>query len=291
MATVNLGNIKFNWKGAYNNSTAYVVDDVVSSSGSSYICILASTGNAPTNTTYWQQMSAAGANGTNGTDLTTTLTTQGDLVYRDGSGLAKLGAGTSGQVLQTGGSGANPSWGTVSSDYVKLGETDVGSGSAVARVDFTNIFTSTYDNYKIFASNINCDSGAPAVALRYMNGGAYHSSSHYQTVINSSYASGSTLAESYAKDWSADKSRIIDFGLSSADAMSSSFELTILNPLSSTQETTAHAIFTTNQSSYAYLQGGTSSFSLNSTASYNGISIFPTSNNFDKGIFKIYGIK
>ena len=31
MATVTLGNIKFNWKGPYNNATAYVVDDVVSS--------------------------------------------------------------------------------------------------------------------------------------------------------------------------------------------------------------------------------------------------------------------
>ena len=46
MATVNLGAIRFNWKGAYNNGTAYVVDDVVSSGGNSYICILASTGNA-----------------------------------------------------------------------------------------------------------------------------------------------------------------------------------------------------------------------------------------------------
>ena len=110
MATVNLGNIKFNWKGAYNASTAYVVDDVVSSSGSSYICILASTGNAPTNTTYWQQMSAAG---TDGTDLSTTLTTQGDILYRDGSGLARLAAGTSGQALITNGTGANPSWGSV----------------------------------------------------------------------------------------------------------------------------------------------------------------------------------
>ena len=90
MATVTLGNVKFNWKGPYNNSTAYVVDDVVSSGGSSYVCILASTGNAVSNGTYWQQMSAAG---TNGTDLTSTLTTQGDLVYRDGSGLQRLGAG------------------------------------------------------------------------------------------------------------------------------------------------------------------------------------------------------
>ena len=109
MATVNLGNIKLNWKGAYNSSTAYIVDDVVSYNGSSYVCILASTGNLPTVTTYWNQMSAAGSDGT---DLTSTLTTQGDIVYRDGSGLARLGAGTSGQVLQTGGSGANPSWTT-----------------------------------------------------------------------------------------------------------------------------------------------------------------------------------
>ena len=112
MATVTLGNIKFNWKGPYNNSTAYVVDDVVSSGGSSYVCILASTGNAVSNGTYWQQMSAAG---TNGTDLTTTLTTQGDIVYRDGSGLQRLAAGTAGQFLKTGGTGANPSWGSVTS--------------------------------------------------------------------------------------------------------------------------------------------------------------------------------
>lgn len=108
MATITLGNIKFNWKGAWNSGTAYVVDDVVSLSGSSYVCIQAGTNQNPsTATAYWEQMSSAG---TDGTDLTTTLTAQGDIVYRDGSGLAKLGAGTSGQLLQTGGTGANPSW-------------------------------------------------------------------------------------------------------------------------------------------------------------------------------------
>jgi hypothetical protein len=107
MATINLGNIKFNWKGTYNAGTAYAVDDVVSYNGSSYVCILASTGNLPTNTTYWNVMSEAG---TDGTDLTSTLTTQGDILYRDGSGLARLGAGTSGQFLKTQGTGANPVW-------------------------------------------------------------------------------------------------------------------------------------------------------------------------------------
>jgi len=119
MATINLGSIKFNWKGTYGGGTPYVVDDVVEYNGSSYICIQASTGNLPTDTAYFEQMSSAGTNGTDGTDLTTTLTTQGDLVYRDGSGLQRLGAGTSGQVLQTGGTGANPSWTDIAGGTVK----------------------------------------------------------------------------------------------------------------------------------------------------------------------------
>jgi len=108
MATVNIGSLKFNWKGAYNGSTAYAIDDVTEYNGSSYICILASTGNLPTNTTYFQPMATKG---TDGTDLTSTLTTQGDILYRDASGLQRLGAGTNGQALITGGAGANPSWG------------------------------------------------------------------------------------------------------------------------------------------------------------------------------------
>ena len=38
---------------AYNGATPYVVGDMVSYGGSNYYCILASTGNVPTNTTYW----------------------------------------------------------------------------------------------------------------------------------------------------------------------------------------------------------------------------------------------
>ena len=57
MATVNLGSIKFKWKGTYAGGTAYTIDDVVSYNGSSYICIQASTGNLPTDTAYFEQMS------------------------------------------------------------------------------------------------------------------------------------------------------------------------------------------------------------------------------------------
>tara|TARA_B100001057_G_scaffold387026_1_gene394103 strand:- start:483 stop:1358 length:876 start_codon:yes stop_codon:yes gene_type:complete len=126
MATVTLGNIKLNWKGAYNAGTAYAIDDVVSYNGSSYVAKTATTGNLPTVTANWDIMSQAGTNGTNGTDLTSTLTTQGDIVYRDGSGLARLGYGTAGQVLKTGGSGANPSWGNVTSSILQMKSVSTG---------------------------------------------------------------------------------------------------------------------------------------------------------------------
>ena len=107
MSTLNLGKIRFNWTGAYNNSTAYVANDVVSSGGNSYICILASTGNAVSNATYWSLMAQAG---TNGTDLTSTLTTQGDILYRDGSGLQRLAKGTASQQLAMNSGATAPEW-------------------------------------------------------------------------------------------------------------------------------------------------------------------------------------
>ena len=49
MATLNLGRIKPVFRGAYAGGTAYVVDDIVTSGGETFICILASTGNATSN--------------------------------------------------------------------------------------------------------------------------------------------------------------------------------------------------------------------------------------------------
>ena len=153
MATINLGRIKPVFRGAYDGATAYVVDDIVTVGAAgvveTFICILASTGNATSDTTYWTKLAAKGGDvtqltthgdliirdaagvarlpaGTSGQVLKTqgtsgdpvwgddgaeTITTQGDVLYRDGSGLARLGAGSSGQVLVTGGASANPTWG------------------------------------------------------------------------------------------------------------------------------------------------------------------------------------
>ena len=57
------GAIGMNWLGAYAGGTSYVPTDGVSYNGSSYICILASTGNVPTNGTYWNLVALKGTDG------------------------------------------------------------------------------------------------------------------------------------------------------------------------------------------------------------------------------------
>tara|TARA_B110000438_G_scaffold11450_1_gene11348 strand:+ start:2848 stop:3699 length:852 start_codon:yes stop_codon:yes gene_type:complete len=148
MATVNLGAIKFNWKGAYNSGTAYVVDDVVSSGGNSYICVASSIGNAVSDTAYWAVMAQAG---TNGTDLTSTLTAQGDVLYRDGSGLQRLAKGTAGQALKMNSGATAPEWGTDQGGAWNLIGTGTASNSA--SLDITGL-SATYTTYALIMSNI-----------------------------------------------------------------------------------------------------------------------------------------
>ena len=68
-ATVDLGNIKFNWKGPWTNSTAYVVNDTVFSSPHGYVCITAHTSHASdanlatSDSAYWNQMTAGSTTG------------------------------------------------------------------------------------------------------------------------------------------------------------------------------------------------------------------------------------
>jgi len=161
MATLNLGRIKPVFRGAYSGSTAYVVDDIVTSGGSSYICIQAhGAGTQAVNqTAYWTQMAAGG------TDVGTTITTQGDILYRDGSGLARLPAGTAGQALLSGGAGANPSWGSSG----KIG--------AIAHTLYKDAFSSAVQNQWTEITNYNCTitptkAGSTILAMGHISTGS-----------------------------------------------------------------------------------------------------------------------
>ena len=117
MATIDLGKIKLVWRGTYAGGTAYTVDDVVqhTDSGltSSFICTTNSTGNAPsTGGSVHSSWAYLAKGGVAGTDVGTTLTTQGDILYRAGSGLQRLAKGTAAQVLKMNSAANAPEWGT-----------------------------------------------------------------------------------------------------------------------------------------------------------------------------------
>ena len=204
MATINLGSIKFNWKGAFNNSTAYAVDDVVSASGNSYVCIQASQGNAVGNATaYWNIMSSVGAAGAEGG--TSTLTTQGDLLYRDGSGLQRLAKGTASKVLAMNSAANAPEWQTAASgEMVKL-STGSFSNVGTLTIDGTSKWgaNNTYSMHKLVFYNFDPVQSSN-LQLRQTNNGSVVSASIYSSVLmqrNCSNTNPSNISQNEDSFW------------------------------------------------------------------------------------------
>jgi hypothetical protein len=98
VATINIANLTFTHKGNYDGSTAYVKNDVVfyATNGNAYIAKQNTTGNAPTNGTYWSQF-AAGSGGIWNAGLS--LGSAGQAVKVNAAGNA-LEFGTAGGVIQ-----------------------------------------------------------------------------------------------------------------------------------------------------------------------------------------------
>jgi len=145
---IDLGKLRFDFKGAYAGGTTYERNDVVIYNGSAYVYKNASAtaGNVPTNTTYWDKMSqginiAGGDSGklltNNGTDYqwtatpeVTTLTTVADLTVGD-QAFVGSGAGAFAATLTN----AKAVIKTSATDYAQVAFQNVGD-TADASTDF-----------------------------------------------------------------------------------------------------------------------------------------------------------
>ena len=112
MATIDLGKIKQVFRGTYNNSTAYVPDDLVvftdGSVTSTYICTTATTGNNPSSGGTAHANWAFVAKG----QATSPTTTRGDLIVRGVSADERLAIGTAGKALKVNASANGLEYGT-----------------------------------------------------------------------------------------------------------------------------------------------------------------------------------
>lgn len=86
MATIDIGKIKPVFKGTYDNSTAYVLDDIVYYNGSSYVAKTSTTGNLPTDNTKWNLL-ASGSGGIWDSSLSIGSASQKLRVNSGGTGL------------------------------------------------------------------------------------------------------------------------------------------------------------------------------------------------------------
>ena len=144
MAIINLGSLKLNWTGAYNSSTSYAVDDIATANGNSYVCIQAHSNQAVGNATaYWNIMSSAGTNGTNGD---TFGLANNEIAFKTNAGaLDGIAIGTAGQALKVN-SGANGyEFGAVAGG--KVGQITSFTQRAVQSVTSYAAFTNPIPNF------------------------------------------------------------------------------------------------------------------------------------------------
>jgi hypothetical protein len=175
----------FNIHGAWSSITAYAVNDVVSLSGSSYVCILANTNQTPPNATYWTLLASIGATGSTGAtgpgyggssttsllianSVTKVFTTQAGLAYQVGNyvrassaangnnfmeGLVSAYAGTSLSIAVTkiGGTGTFADW-----NFSVSGIPGSGNGDMLAANNLSDVASkiTSIDNLSVKGADI-----------------------------------------------------------------------------------------------------------------------------------------
>ena len=288
MATLNLGRIKPVFRDAWSNSTAYVVDDIVTDSNETFICILGHTNYATSNATYWKKLAAKG---TDGTDLTSTITTQGDILFRDGSGLQRLAKGTAAQTLKMNSGATAPEWTTVaaaSADVVKIATVD-GTGSS-GILDFQNCFSATYEKYLILA-NLFVDASSNQTYMQFGNSAnnATFRTANYNWTGSMWYRSGSGSGGGGSGGWGQNQIAQNETHNDSA-TLGTNHQMWVMNPFDSATDTTFYYFWGCRD---AYVRTSNIHGYNSSTESHSGFKYFLSSsaNYRTQSKVTVYGYK
>jgi hypothetical protein len=127
--------------------------------------------------------------------------------YNNGGAIARLGAGTAGQVLQTGGAGANPSWSTLSSDVVRLSTIENQLATAID----LDLYSTTYNNY-LHIVRMEQYNTAERVQIKIRQSGSTINNSNYR------YTWGGSQINSGATNKANGNQKLLDLGLTQAEA-------------------------------------------------------------------------
>ena len=287
MATIDLGKIKFNWRGTYAGGTAYVPDDVVyymdGSVGSSYMCVANTTGNAPSSggTVHasWEYLAKGQAS--------SPTTTQGDLIIRGASADQRLAIGTAGQALKVNASANGLEYGEAGG-MVKLASASL-TGQSLSSIDLDH-FSTTYKAYEFIFSQAHFSTTARfRCRLKRVDTNAHDTSNNYQWVSMHPYNQSSGTGSNTHGSWSNGEWEIM--GTNNCHPYwSCAGRITFFDPMSSTRKTQAEwkTVGEEQDRGQANIHNGYGQFL--HMEEIKGFRIFPTSGTISAINYTLFGI-
>ena len=211
------------------------------------------------------------------TGMTNPMTTTGDTIYSSsGSTPARLGIGTTGQVLTV--AGGVPSWATPAASGGGLDFISTTSFSGVSSQSVNDVFSATYDNYVIKLNNCTA-AGDLFVHMRMRVGGADTSTNYrYQNI----QADNTTVTASR----STSATHFSNIGYVQT-AFNNDFTFSLTNPFN-TKPTSGFSNLTTGAS--GNIEFNSTGYGLNDSTSYTGFTLITSTSNMT-GSVSVYGYK
>lgn len=196
--------------------------------------------------------------------------------------------GSSGQVLQTNGSGVL-SFSSVSSDFVRLSTATITANTA--SVTFDGFFTSDYDTYIIYGNNILLDTVSGSnFNVRYRVSNSDVTTNNYFMV---QYAIASASSANVSVQHPATSFRMNYNEFTSSADHTAHFVITLSDPNNNQgakYKQLHYNIMYLNSAGYTENVHG-SVVNTNATTALSGLKFFPTNGNFDSGSIVLYGVK
>ena len=287
MATIDLGKIKFNWRGTYAGGTAYVPDDVVyymdGSVGSSYMCVANTTGNAPSSGgtlhASWEYLAKGQAS--------SPTTTQGDLIIRGASADQRLAIGSAGQALKVNASANGLEYGEAGG-MVKLASASL-TGQTLSSIDLDH-FSTTYKAYEFIFSQAHFSTTARfRCRLKRVDTNAHDTSNNYQWVSMHPYNQSGGGGSNVHSSWSNGEWEIMGTN-NCHQYWSCAGRITFFDPMSSTRKTQAEwkTVGEENDRGQANIHNGYGQFL--HMEEIKGFRIFPTSGTISAINYTLFGI-
>jgi len=212
----------------------------------------------------------------------------GTIPYQSSSSTtAMLSAGTSGQVLTSGGAGA-PTWTTPSAGALVYLSTVTASNSAT--VDIETTFSSTYDAYLLVVSNLVVGNDNATLVGRFKLNGAYVTTSTYYGKLMNLVSTTGTFNADNTNGLTA---FYIGTNLGADTSDIAGFNINIYNPSSTTKQKRVVFSGVASASSGVGASQTTTFFGSGSnsgTGAMTGLRLFMNSGNITSGTFRLYGI-